>query len=118
MMVDYGKIEVEINRTLNWHVTLPAYREHGWQPTVDSLEAGISFLRDSLDDRLIGIDFFRLGWLMDDQFDDIRTMLIGYDWGEEGTELEPEIPFEQRPEPERWQIVGEDLRQRGVIDGS
>jgi len=31
---------------------------------------------------------------------------------------EPDLrPFEQRPEPERWGIVGDDLRHRGVIVG-
>jgi len=117
MLVAYDKLESEIHRTLEWHVTLPTYRENGWQPTADSLEAGISFLRNELGDRLKGVDFFRLGWLMNDRLSDVMTMLIGYDWDGEGEELEPEpkIPFEQKPEPERWGIVGDDLRHRGVI---
>ena len=115
MIVEYGKLEMEINRTLNWFVTLPTYREHGWQPTPDSLEAGISFLQDTLADRLVGFNFFRLGCLMNSQLTDVWTMLLAYDWGEE-EEQEPEpIAFEERPEPERWAIVGDDLRDRGVI---
>jgi len=115
MISAYGKLEMEIYRHLNWHVTLPTFSEHGWQPTADSLEAGISFLRDTLGDRLVGVDFWRLGWLMTDQFFDVKTMLLAYDWGEEEPEPEP-IPFEERPEPERWGIVGDDLRARSVIN--
>jgi len=115
MLSEYEKMEARIGRVLNWHVTLPAYYEHGWQPTADSLEAGIDFLRDELEDRLVGVNFFRLGWLMNDKLLDVWSMLLGYDWGEE-EEPEPEpTPFEQRPEPERWVIVGDDFRSRGVI---
>lgn len=118
MVEEYSKIEAEINRTLNWHVTLPTYREHGWQPTANSLEAGIDYLRDELGDRLIGLNFFRLGWLMDERLTNIWAMLVTYDWGEaEEPEPEPETPFEQRPEPERWEIVGSDLRHRGIVNG-
>lgn len=117
MILDYANIESVINRTLNWYVTLPTYREHGWQPTADSLEAGVSFLRDILGDRLVGFNFFRLGWLMDDRLAGIRAMLLAYDWGD-GEEPEPEpTPFEQRPEKERWEVVGGDLRHRGIING-
>jgi len=117
MLLDYEKIEAEIRRTLVWHVTLPTYREHGWQPTADSLEVGINFLRDELGDRLVGFNFYRLGWLMDERLSDVWAMLLAYDWGP-GEEPEPEpTPFEQRPEPERWGIVGDDLRHRGVING-
>lgn len=116
MIGAYDKIESEIHRTLDWHVTLPTYREHGWQATADSLEAGIGFLRNELGDRLKGVDFFRLGWLMDERFDDVRTMLMSYDWNGNEIEPEPSIPFEQRPEPERWGVVGDDLRNRGVIN--
>ena len=117
MLADYDKLEMEINRTLNWFVTLPTYREHGWQPTPESLEAGINFLRDTLEDRLIGLNFFRLGWLMNEQLTDVWSMLLAYDWGlEEEPEPEP-APFEQLPEPERWEIVGCDLRHRGIING-
>jgi len=116
MLGAYDKLELETHRTFDWHVTLPTYQEHGWQPTADSLEAGISFLRNELGDRLKGVDFFRLGWLMSEQLTDIRVMLAIYDWGD-GEEPEPEIPFEQRPEPERWKVVGGDLRRRGVING-
>jgi len=144
MLIAYDKLESETHRTLNWHVTLPTYRENGWQPTADSLEAGIGFLRNELGDRLVGVDFFRLGWLMNDRLADIYSMLLAYDWGEEEaepeplpdppdpsqaikgesqpksmtcdvSEPEPEIPFEQQPEPERWKVVGDDLRYRGVI---
>jgi len=118
MLQDYYKIEDQIKRSLNWFVTLPTYREHGWQPTPESLEAGISFLRDTLEDRLVGFNFFRLGWLMNERLTDVWSMLLAYDWGEE-EELEPEpIPFEERPEPERWEIVGGDLRHRGVINNA
>ena len=84
-------------------------------PTAESLEEGIEFLRDALEERLIGVDYFRLGWLMDDLFVDIFEMLNEYSWGGEEHEPEP-ILFEERPEPERWKIVGDDLRDRGVID--
>ena len=115
MIIAYDVLEREINRILDWHVTLPTFSEHGWKPTADSLEAGISFLRDTLGDRLVGVDYWRLGWLMKDQFKDVMAMLTDYDWGDEKPEPEP-IPFEQRPEPERWEIVGGDLRHRGVIN--
>ena len=111
----YRNLEAEINRTLKWHVTLPTFREDGWMPTAESLEEGIEFLRDALEERLIGVDYFRLGWLMDDLFVDIFEMLNEYSWGGEEHEPEP-ILFEERPEPERWKIVGDDLRDRGVID--
>lgn len=116
MLSAYGYLEIGVKRDLDWHVTLPTYREHGWQPTADSLEAGIDFLRNNLGDRLIGVNFFRLGWLMDSRLTDVWTMLLAYDWGDEEPEPEPEpTPFEQRPEPERWGVVGDDLRHRGVV---
>jgi len=118
MLVAYDNLESEIHRTLEWHVTLPTYRENGWQPTAESLEAGISFLRNELGDRLKGVDFFRLGWLMNDRLSDVMAMLMAYDWNGEEEELEPEtIPFEERPETERWMIVAGDLKTRGVIVG-
>ena len=115
MINAYGKLEAEINRTFNWHVTLPTFREHGWQPTAESLEKGISFLRDTLGDRLVGVDYWRLGSLMTEQFKDVMAMLIGYDWGE-GNSVPNPVPFEELPEPKRWNIVGDDLRNRGIID--
>lgn len=117
MLLDYSRIEVVIDRVLRWHVTLPTYREHGWQPTPESLEAGMDFLRNSLGNLLVGFNFFRLGWLMNEQLTGVWTMLLAYDWGDE-EEPEPEpIPFEQQPEPERWIVVAKDLRCRGVING-
>ena len=115
MIIAYEVIEREINRILDWHVTLPTFREHGWQPTADSLEAGISFLRDSLGDRLIGVDCWRLGSLMTEQFKDVRAMLTGYDWDDDNS-VPNFVPFEERPAPERWNIVGDDLRDRGILD--
>ncbi|TET82453.1 MAG: hypothetical protein E3J37_07235 [Anaerolineales bacterium] len=114
MLRAYDKLSLEIHRTFDWHVTLPTYREHDWQPTAESLEVGIGFLRNELSDRLKGVDFFRLGWLMDKQLEDVRVMLAGYDWGN-GEEPEPQIPFEELPEVKRWGIVGGDLRRRGVV---
>ena len=117
MILDYAEIEAGIHRTLEWYVTLPTYREHGWQPTANSLEAGMDFLSDSLGDRLVGFNFFRLGWLMDDSLAGIRGMLLAYDWGDDPDPDPEPAPFEQRPEPERWGIVGDDLRHRGIING-
>lgn len=119
MLLDYSKIEVAIGRVLRWHVTLPTYREHGWQPTPESLEAGMDFLRNSLGKLLVGFNFFRLGWLMDSRLTDVYSMLLAYDWGlEEEPEPEPTpTPFEALPEPERWIVVARDLRHRGIING-
>lgn len=117
MLIDYARIENEIGRTLEWHVTLPTYREHGWQPTPKSLEEGIDFLRQELGNRLIGFNFFRLGWLVNRQLEDLWSMLLAYDWGEEPEPKPEPVPFEQQPEPERWITVGKDLRNRGVING-
>ena len=100
-------------RDLPWHVTLPTYKEFGWYPTPESLEAGIDFLRGALGDRLVGVDFWRLGWLFEVLGRPVAEMLMAYNWGDD--DPDPEIPFEQRPESERWQVVGGDLRQRGVI---
>ena len=117
MIIAYDELERKINRILNWHVTLPTFSEYGWKPTADSLEAGIGFLQDMLGNRLIGADYWRLGSLMTDQFADVREMLIGYDWGNDNS-VPNHVPFEERPEPERWNIVGDDLRNRGVVNNA
>lgn len=118
MLFHYDKLEKNIGRRdLPWHITLPTYKEWGWYPTPESLEAGIDFLRDELGDRLVGVDFWRLGWLFEKLGIPVAEMLISYDWGEAEPEPDPDpVPFEERPEPERWEVVGGDLRARGVVN--
>ena len=115
MLIDYSRIEIAINRILKWHVTLPAYREHGWQPTPKSLEAGIDFLRNSLGNLLVGFNFFRLGWLMNEQLTGVWSMLLAYDWGNDNS-VPNSVPFEEKSELEKWSVVAKDLRHRGIID--
>jgi len=116
MLEVHADLEREIGRKdLLWHVTLPTFKEWGWYPTATSLEWGIDFLRQELGERLVGVDFWRLGWLFEKTGQGVKEMLMAYNWGGEEPPPEPETPFEQRPENERWQVVGGDLRQRGVI---
>jgi len=115
MLAVHRVLERDIGRhDLLWHVTLPTFKEHSWYPTAQSLEWGIDFLRQELGERLVGVDFWRLGWLFEKTGQEVKEMLMAYNWGGEEP-VEPETPFEQRPEGERWQVVGGDLRQRGVI---
>lgn len=116
MLKAHVKLEAEIGRRdLLWHVTLPTFKEHGWYPTAKSLEDGINFLRAELGDRLVGVDYWRLGWLFEKTGREVFEMLVAYDWGKEEPEPEPK-KFEELPEKERWEIVGYDLRNRGVIN--
>lgn len=118
MLRMYRRLENLTGRTFDWHITLPTFAEHGWAPTAESLKAGIDFLREELGDRLVGVEYWRLGWLLKDEARGLREMLQAYDWGEPEPPLPPEepTPFEELPEPQRWGIVGEDLRERGVVE--
>lgn len=117
MLEAYADLERQIGRRdLLWHITLPTFKEHGWYPSAQSLEWGIDFLRQELGERLVGVDFWRLGWLFEKTGREVKEMLIAYDWGRDEPPPDPDIPFEQRPEGERWQVVGGDLRQRGVVE--
>jgi hypothetical protein len=107
-----------------WHVTLPTFRESGWNPTADDLVEGIDWLRDALGIRLVGVDYWRIGQLWEPWGMPVAEALMMYDWGEvaPGTGVEepgpaPEPAFLDRPEPERWEVVRGDLVERGVVEG-
>ncbi len=114
MLEDYRKMETELGRAFDWHVTVPTFHESGWHPEAASLEAGLQLLRDELGLFFVGVEFWRLGWMLIDQGSEVRDMLAGFDWGD--VVEPPPKEFEDWPEPERWQTVGTDLRQRGVVE--
>lgn len=116
MLRMYRKLENLTGRAFDWHVTLPTFAEHGWVPTAESLKAGMDFVRMELGERLVGVEYWRLGWLLTDEARDVREMLQAYDWGVEEPPPPEPTPFEERPEPERWGIVGNDLRARGIVE--
>jgi len=113
MLEAYASLERQIGRELDWHVTLPTFRERGWSPDPDALIAGIDLLRAELGDRLVGVDFWRLGQLFEPWAEPLVTALAAYDWGPASPE--PAQPFLELPEPMRWEIVRDDLAERGVI---
>lgn len=114
MLEDYRKLETLVGIAFDWHVTLPAFHERGWHPEAAPLEAGIQLLRDELGIFFVGVEYWRLGWLLTDQGSEVRDMLAGFDWGD--VVEPPPVEFEDWPEPKRWETVAEDLRQRGVIE--
>ena len=97
MVKAYRSLERDFGRVFDWHVTLPTYREYGWQPTPESLLDGIAYLREELKERLVGLDYWRLGCLLEEGFKDILVALMSLDFGDE--EPTPESVPEPTPEP-------------------
>jgi len=85
MLKAHEDLERRIGRRgLPWHITLPTFAELGWYPTPEQMETGIDFLRAELGERLVGVDFWRLEWLMTTpEGKEMREMLMSYDWGED-----------------------------------
>ena len=83
MLVANMTILLKANRRdIVWHVTLPTFRESGWNPTPDALISGIDFLRSDLGDLLIGVDYWRIGQLWESWGEEIARALALYEWGE------------------------------------
>jgi len=107
-----------------WHVTLPTFRESGWNPTGNDLVEGIDWLRDALGTgastfgiRLVGVDYWRIGQLWEPWGEDVAIALMAYDWGDGLQPVPAPEPFLGRSEAERWEVVRGDLVERGVVEG-
>jgi len=96
----YEKLEKQIGRQgLPWYITLPTFEESDWYPTPEQMEAGLNFLREELGERLVGVDFWRLEWLMTTpEGQEMLEMLMSYDWGGDDTQDEEPGTVEDPPE--------------------
>ena len=116
-MIETNMVELQKagRQDVPWHVTLPTFRESGWNPTVKDLVDGIDYLRAALGKDLVGVDYWRIGQLWESWGVDAADALLMYDWGDEEDNPAP-AAFLEMPEPERWGIVRDDLTHRGVIE--
>ena len=100
MLTEYAKLQLRVGRPMmDWHVTLPTFRESGWNPTPEALISGIDYLRSSLGDRLVGVDYWRIGQLWSTWGEELVRALALYDWGEQ-----------EEPEPDPDPGIAEKIR--------
>ena len=87
-----------------------AYGAGGWQSTSEDVTA---FLKACVNRKLSSASLWSMDW-MRNRAPELWQAMADFDWPENGEEPGP-TPFEELPEAERWEIVGDDLRSRGVI---
>lgn len=106
--------------TLDWRPTIPTYQERGWRPPATALESGVRRLQDLLGDRLVGLNAFRLGFLLDPAFEGHLALLI--ELASEFAPDEPELPdpgarkWDSLEEHERWEAMALHLEHDGLLD--
>lgn len=105
---------------MSWNPTLPTFigssyeGSPGWRLSPEAFMAGLEFLAQTLGERLAGINlwsFDRHLYKMPELAKTItENIIVSSQPPPLGT------PFLDLPEPERWEIVRDDLKSRGVID--
>lgn len=100
---------------LPWVLTVPTYKERGWLPPASAIRAGVDAAAELLGDRLVGVNAFRHGFLMTDQFAAHLQMLV--DLHDPATLQEPDImaKFLELPEADRWQYLAGALERLGEL---
>ncbi|MCK4821418.1 hypothetical protein KA005_36975 [bacterium] len=69
MVDEYEKLLVLAGRPdIPWFPTLPTFSERGWTPSVVDVIAGCDYLKERLGDRLVGLNFWRQGFLFKPEY--------------------------------------------------
>ena len=73
-----------------------------------------AFLKSCVDRKLSSASLWSMDW-MRNRAPELWQAMAEFDWKEDSP-VPNYVQFEELPEPERWNIVGDDLRHRGIID--
>jgi hypothetical protein len=98
-MIDANMVELNMagRPDIPWHVTLPTFKEWGWNPTAKDMIDGIDYLKETLGDHLVGVDYWRIGQLWESWAVPVVDALAEYDWGYEEEPVPPPPPPDEPP---------------------
>jgi len=76
MVDEYEKLlKIAGRQDIPWFPTLPTFTERGWAPSVVDIIQGVDYLKERLGERLIGLNFWRQGFLFKDEYAPILSYI-------------------------------------------